>query len=76
MAGEYNAYTPTQSDAMDDPDGPFSALWVGGTGNVKVTAVGGTVAVFTAVPAGTYLSIRIRRVWSTGTTATNMIGQV
>jgi hypothetical protein len=49
------------------------ALWVGGTGDVAVEMQSGDVVVFTAVPAGTLLPIRINRVNSTSTTATAMV---
>jgi hypothetical protein len=51
------------------------ALYVGGTGNVKVDTVAGTTVTFTAVPVG-ILPVRVRRVHSTGTTATNIVGMV
>lgn len=52
------------------------ALWVGGTGTVKVTLDGqrDTDAVtFAAVPAGTLLPFQIKKVWATGTTATLIV---
>lgn len=50
-----------------------SVLYVGGTGNVKVDTAQGTTVIFTSVPAGTMLPVRVRRVWSADTTATNMV---
>ena len=52
------------------------ALWVGGAGNVKVTMENGDTVTFSGVAAGTMLPIRARLVFSTGTTATLMIGVV
>lgn len=50
------------------------ALYVGVAGNVSVQMAGvGTAIVFTGVLAGTILPIRITRVNSTSTTATNMV---
>lgn len=49
------------------------ALWVGGTGDVKLTTKAGDVVTLTAVPAGTLLHISHILVWSAGTTATNMV---
>jgi hypothetical protein len=50
------------------------ALYVGVGGNISVQMAGtGTAIVFTGVPAGTILPIRIARVNSTSTTATNMV---
>lgn len=53
------------------------AIYVGGAGNIKVQLADDPVAspvTFVAVPAGTILSIRAKRVWATLTTATNLIG--
>ena len=46
-----------------------SMLYVGSTGDVKVTTAQGTDVTFTAVPAGTVLPVRIKKVFATGTTA-------
>lgn len=47
-----------------------SAIWVGGLGNLTITMMGGEVVTLTAVPAGTWLPLRVKQVWATGTTAT------
>ena len=58
----------------DDNDLPYLArVYVGGTGAVKVTTGDGDVVTFSGVPAGDVLPVLVRRVWSTGTTATNMV---
>ena len=50
------------------------ALFIGGAGALAViTALGETVT-FTGVVAGTVLPLRVSRVKSTGTTATNIVG--
>ncbi len=50
------------------------ALYVGVGGDVSVQMAGtGTAIVFKNVPTGTTLPIRINRVNSTATTATNMV---
>lgn len=50
------------------------ALYVGVGGDVSVQMAGtGTAIVFKNVPTGTTLPIRIHRVNSTATTATNMV---
>lgn len=47
------------------------ALYVGGAGDVEVHMLGSrTAVVFSAVPAGTILPIRVRRVLDGNTTAT------
>jgi hypothetical protein len=49
-------------------------VYVGTAGNVALMAVGDSAAVtFTAVPAGTILPIRIKRVMSTNTTASTIV---
>jgi hypothetical protein len=48
-------------------------LYIGGAGDVKVTTVGGDQVTFSAVPAGTFMSTQVVKVWSTGTTATNIL---
>lgn len=50
------------------------ALYVGVTGDVEVTMYEtGTDIVFTAVPAGSVLPIRVSHVTATNTTATNIV---
>ena len=49
------------------------ALYVGGTGNVKVTMKDGAEVTFSAISSSTILPIAVRKVHSTGTTATAII---
>ena len=50
------------------------ALYIGGAGDVKVDMAGtGTAVTFAGVPAGTLLPIRVTRVYSTDTTATDIV---
>lgn len=49
-------------------------LYVGGAGNVRVTTVAGDDVLFSGVAAGTVLPVSVKRVWSTNTTATAIIG--
>jgi hypothetical protein len=48
-------------------------LYVGTTGNVAVTMSTGDAVTFVAVQAGTVLPIRVKRVNSSGTTASSII---
>lgn len=48
------------------------SLYVGGTGAIKVTTQDGTDLTFAAVAVG-FFPVRVKRVWSTGTTATSII---
>jgi hypothetical protein len=63
----------TAVTTSDTADNTYAYLYVGGTGNVKVTTEAGTDVTFTSVPVG-YLWVRTRLVWATGTTATNIVG--
>ena len=49
-----------------------TALFVGGTGNMRVTMLGGGIVTFTGLPVGWH-PIRVTRVWATNTTATNIV---
>jgi hypothetical protein len=69
----YFAAAVTPADGTDLPNAATRGLWVGGVGNVKVDMVGGGTVTLLAVPAGTWLRIAAKRVYSTGTTATSII---
>ena len=47
---------------------------VGVTGDVKVTTDTGAVLTLVAVPAYTVMPLRVTLIWSTGTSATNIVG--
>ena len=66
------AYDANLSDTADLTNGICRALYIGVTGNVKVTMPDGTAVTFTGAPVGV-LPVKARRVWSTGTTATNIV---
>lgn len=54
----------------------IGAIYVGGAGNITVrVAKTGQIVTYSNVPAGTYLRIQVDMVRSTGTTATNLVGQ-
>lgn len=50
------------------------AIWVGGAGDVVVVWQDDTTSTLVGVPAGTLLPVRAKRVNSTSTTATSMVG--
>ena len=62
--------TPADSELTDW----LRAIYVGGAGNVKVTTTSDDAVTFSGVPAGTVLPICVKQIWSTGTTATLMVG--
>lgn len=49
------------------------ALYVGGAGDLSLVFDDGTTAVLSAATAGSFLPVRVSRVNSTGTTATNVV---
>jgi hypothetical protein len=70
IATRARAVTP--NDSADLPR-PNSTLYIGGDGNVKVTTEEGDAVTFVGVVAGSTLPVVCKRVWSTGTTATNIV---
>lgn len=71
--GEYTqsaVITPADADVATN----WRALYIGGTGHVRVTTVDGNDTLFSAVPAGTILPVAVKRVWTTTTTATLIVG--
>ena len=67
------AFAITGNDSTDLTVFP-RAIYVGGAGNVKVITLGGDTVTFSGVLAGTVIPVRVKRVFSTDTTATNLIG--
>lgn len=64
----------TPNDSTDLTTWP-RALFVAGAGDIAVLMAGdGAAVTFTGVPAGTILPVRVKRVKSTGTTATGIVG--
>lgn len=60
----------TASDGSDQAD--HDAIYVGGAGDISVVDHRGTTILFKAVPLG-ILPVRVKRIRSTATTATNML---
>lgn len=52
---------------------PTSAFYVGGDGNITVETISGTVITFNNVVGGSIIPLRIIKVLSTNTTATDII---
>jgi hypothetical protein len=48
-------------------------LYVGVAGDVKVTTAGGDDVVFTGILAGSFIPVQVLKVFSTDTTATNIV---
>lgn len=68
---KFAAITPSDDAANDIA--MTRAVYVGGAGNMVAVDADGTATTFTAVPAGTTLPIRVRRINNTNTTATAMV---
>lgn len=63
----------TPNDATELAEIP-RGLYIGGAGNLVVVLAGDTASVtFTGIPAGTFLSIRPRKILATSTTATAIL---
>lgn len=84
MTDQFSAYSealdsPASSAAGVTPDDATDlsdvsrALYIGGTGDVAVTMKSGDAVTFKNVIGGTVLAIRVSRVLSTGTTATDIV---
>lgn len=71
-----DAIAVTASNTVADPAGPFAGFYSGSGGTIKVTTIKGTAATFTNVPAGVVVTCAILNVWSSTTTATNILGMV
>ena len=56
------------------PDGNQGCvLYVGGAGDIKVETVGGDEVVFAGVLAGSFIPVQVVKLFSTSTTATNVV---
>lgn len=66
-------YDITPNDAVDLPK-VTRGIYVGTSGNLKFTSAKGTTTTYYNLAAGVQHSMRVSRVWSTGTTAANIVG--
>lgn len=73
LSSASSAFAITKHDSTNFATNVRS-IYVGGTGDVAVVFPDDTVVTFSAVPAGTTLPVRAKRVNSTNTTATLMVG--
>lgn len=70
-AGTGFAITPADGSDLAEVT---RSIYVGGAGAVSATMASGATVTFLGLAAGTILPIRARRIRSTGTTATAIIG--
>jgi hypothetical protein len=52
---------------------PTRAIYVGGSGNLRVDMVSGGTVTFIGLSAGTVLPVQAIRIYATSTTATNLL---
>lgn len=69
-----DAVAVTASDTTDDPAGPFAAIDTGSGGTIKVRTLRGTDLTLVNRPAGVILPLAVKRVYSSVTTATSIMG--
>lgn len=74
MSGAYTSVAVTPADGTDLPNGPCDWIYVGVTGDVVYygPATGSTSLTLKAAAVG-YHPINMKRILSTGTTATNIL---
>jgi hypothetical protein len=66
--GDAAVVTPSDTVSFEP-----SVLYVGVTGNLRVTTAEGSDVLFPAVPAGFVLPVRVTRVWATNTVASSIV---
>ena len=66
------AVAANSSDTVQLTGGVCRSLYLGVTGDVKVTMANSDVAVFSNVAVGV-LPVSVKQVWSTGTTASGIV---
>lgn len=69
-----NAAALTPSDSTDLAN-VTRAVYVGTGGDLKVTMRGGQTVTYKNLPQGITKPIRVARVWATGTTAADLMGE-
>jgi len=67
----YDMAAVTASDTADIT--PTRGVYIGGAGDLKVDTAGGTTITLSATAAGSILPISVKRIYATGTTATNIV---
>ncbi len=79
QAGRAASVAPSNTDNIPYVgDGAGDKLWpcvlyVGGAGDLKVKTAGGDEVTLVGVTAGSFVPVQVIRVFSTGTTATNIV---
>lgn len=68
------AFVVTPNDSTDIAEVSMN-LYIGTGGTLKVTMMDGSVVSYAAIAAGRH-PLRVKRVWSTGTSATGIVAEV
>lgn len=63
----------TTNDGTDLPNGVTRAVYVGGAGALKADMADGSTVTFSGMLVGQIYAIRCKRIYATGTVATNII---
>lgn len=64
--------TVSANDSTDLPAGPCRGIWVGTSGNVKITTLAGTAVVLKSLVAGMVHPIGATRIWAASLTAADV----
>lgn len=72
-ASAVDALAVTPNDSTDLPKGATRWFMVGGAGNIKVTMASGSVVTINGLVTGVEYNWSVKRIWATGTTATNIV---
>lgn len=69
------AYSQAADITLADTDIslPYDAIFVGGTGNLKVRDMNDNDATLNGLVAGSIIPLRCKRLWSTGSTASGTL---
>lgn len=78
MPNQYESFSHPQNAASVTPNDSTDLsnagiLYVGGAGDVRVNTAAGQNITFSGMTAGSFLPVQVTRVYSTNTTATNLI---
>jgi hypothetical protein len=62
------------SDTVNDPAGPYAAFHTGSGGTIRVLTIAAEDTTLVSIPAGVIYPLAIKRVFSSTTTATGIVG--
>jgi len=76
QVGRAAPVTPSDTARIPDISGGVNngcVLYVGGAGNLKVETIGGDEVTFVGINTGAFIPVQVVKVFSTGTSATNIL---